>query len=194
MNNNSAIQNLAKQFQKLPSVGQKTAQRFVYALLKNPASGDLEQLESALKRVRETISICKKCFNISEGDLCEICKNPSRDAQTICVVEEALDIIPIEDCGEFSGAYHVLGSGEFSHSAELIARIKNDDVQEIIIASNPSAEGEAVALALQKLIIENFGSKIKITRLGRGLPTGGDIKYADGETMRGALRGRQTLN
>lgn len=194
MDSNSTIRNLAKQFQKLPSVGQKTAQRFVYALLKNPANGDLEQLESALKRVRETISICKKCFNIAEGDLCGICKNPSRDAQTICVVEEALDIIPIEECGEFRGVYHVLGSGEYSRSAELIARIKNDDAKEIIIASNPSAEGEAVALSLQKLITDNFGSKTKITRLGRGLPTGGDIKYADSETMRGALRGRQNLD
>jgi len=195
--NSPVIQNLTKQFQKLPSVGTKTAQRFVYALLKDPANNNLEQLESALKRARENISICKKCFNISEGNLCNICANPSRDPQTICIVEEALDIPPIEECGEFNGVYYVIGTGKNSHISSLIQRINNEDIKEIIIASNPSSEGEAVALKLQKIIAENTTQKIreiKITRLGRGLPTGGDIKYADRETIRGALRGRQILS
>lgn len=203
MRSNLAIQNLARQFQKLPSVGPKTAQRFVYALLKDPAKENLRQLESALKQAQETVSICRNCFNISEGELCHICRDQSRSRKTICIVEDALDIIPIEDCDEFRGVYFVFGSGEISRlcesrqarSNELIARIKSDEAQEIIIASSPSAEGEAASLLLQKLIFENFGrGQIKITRLGRGLPTGGDIKYADGETMRGALRGRQNLD
>lgn len=194
MGSNSTIQNLAKQFQKLPSVGAKTAQRFAYALLKDPSDGKLEQLEAALKKAKETIRICKKCYNIAEGDLCEICKSPSRDTRTICVVEEALDILPLEECGEYSGTYHILGSDETARFKELIARIKENGAKEIIIASSPSAEGEAIALKLQKIILENFDSKIKITRLGRGLPTGGDIKYADAETMRGALRGRQQIS
>lgn len=193
MSSNSSIQNLVKQFHKLPSVGQKTAQRFVYALIKDPSSGQLQQLEAALKQVYETIGICKKCFNIAEKETCEFCDNTSRDKQIICAVEDALDVISVEECGEFNGVYHILGSGETPHFQELIARIKEDGAKEIIIASSPSAEGEAIALELHKIILENFGSKIKITRLGRGLPTGGDIKYADSETMRGALRGRQEI-
>lgn len=182
------------QFKKLPSVGPKTAQRFAYSLVQNPQSGDLLKLEEAIKKVRENIRICKNCFGICEGDLCDICSDPSRNKNIVCIIEEMLDIPPIEEATVFEGIYYVLGGSEKIYLKNLIEKIKNNPIEEIIIAFNPSAEGEKNALFLQKTIKENIKKQIKITRLGRGLPTGGDIKYADSETIRGAMLGRQNVN
>jgi len=194
------IKELIDQFQKLPSVGPKTARRFVYFLIHKNDGRYLNDFENALKEVKEKIGICKRCFNIAEGDFCSVCNDSERDHQVICIVEEALDILPIEESGGFNGIYHVLGGAvnptmdenalQDLHINELIDRIKSETLKEIIIAFNHSAEGEATALYIMKLLSP---LKIKITRLGRGLPTGGDIEYADPETLKGAFRGRQLV-
>ncbi|TRZ78543.1 recombination protein RecR [bacterium] len=195
------IKELIDQFQKLPSVGPKTARRFVYFLINKNGGRYLNDFENALREVKEKIGICKRCFNIAEGDLCSICNNQERDHQTICIVEEALDILPIEESLGFNGVYHVLGGAinptttdenalQGLHINELIDRIKSETLKEIILAFNHSAEGETTALYIMKLLSP---LKIKISRLGRGLPTGGDIEYADPETLKGAFRGRQNV-
>lgn len=196
------IKNLISQFRKLPSIGPKSAQRMIYSMLNDPRLEEIGQFEKAFKEAREKLRLCKQCFNITENDLCPICQNQERDQSTVCVIEIALNIISIEESGEFDGLYHVLG-GEIDpqaennieklHIKELIDRIKKGAIKEIIIAANPSAEGDAAALYLKKIIEKSGIPPIKITRLGRGLPTGGDIEYADAETMRGALRGRENI-
>ncbi len=195
------IKELIEQFQKLPSVGPKMARRFVYFLINKNDGRYLNDFENALREVKERIGICKKCFNIAEGDLCSICDDSNRDHQTICVVEEALDIIPIEESGGFNGIYHVLGGSinptminknslQDLRINELVDRIKFETLKEIIIAFNHSAEGETTALYVIKLLSP---LKIKISRLGKGLPTGGDIEYADPETLKGAFQGRKNI-
>ncbi len=194
------IKELIDQFQKLPSVGPKTARRFVYFLIHKNDGRYLNNFENALREVKEKIGICKKCFNIAEGELCSICNDQERDHQTICIVEEALDILPIEESLGFNGVYHVLGGAvnptmdentlQDLHIKELVDRIKVATLKEIIIAFNHSTEGEATALYIIKLLSP---LKIKISRLGRGLPTGGDIEYADPETLKGAFAGRRTV-
>jgi len=191
------FQNLIGNFSSLPSVGPKMAERLVLFLFRQ----DKEKLEdfsenlSNLKKLKN----CQKCFNISEGDLCEICKNPGREQKTICVVEDALDVISIEKTGIYKGLYHVLG-GTIETSAnneksnlkipQLLDRVKNEKIQEIIIAFNPTAEGDLTALYLKRKLQP---LKIKITRLGRGLSTGGDIEYADEATLSNALTNRKEL-
>ena len=191
------FQNLIGNFSSLPSVGPKMAERLVLFLFRQ----DKEKLEdfsenlSNLKKLKN----CQKCFNISEGGLCEICKNPGREQKTICVVEDALDVISIEKTGIYKGLYHVLG-GTIETSAnneksnlkipQLLDRVKNEKIQEIIIAFNPTAEGDLTALYLKRKLQP---LKIKITRLGRGLSTGGDIEYADEATLSNALTNRKEL-
>jgi len=191
------FQNLIDNFSSLPSVGPKMAERLVLFLFRQ----DKEKLEdfsenlSNLKKLKN----CQKCFNISEGDLCEICKDPGREQKTICVVEDALDVISIEKTGIYKGLYHILG-GTIEPSSgneksdlkipQLLDRVKNEKIQEIIIAFNPTAEGDLTALYLKRKLQP---LKIKITRLGRGLSTGGDIEYADEATLSSALTNRKEL-
>jgi len=191
------FQNLIDNFSSLPSVGPKMAERLVLFLFRQ----DKEKLEdfsenlSNLKKLKN----CQKCFNISEGDLCEICKDPGREQKTICVVEDALDVISIEKTGIYKGLYHILG-GTIEPSSgneksdlkipQLLDRVKNEKIQEIIIAFNPTAEGDLTALYLKRKLQP---LKIKITRLGRGLSTGGDIEYADEATLSSALANRKEL-
>ncbi|MFH1175207.1 MAG: recombination mediator RecR [bacterium] len=192
-----SIKNLIEQFKKLPTVGPKTAQRFVYFLLKNPDI-ELEKFESAFKEARENIKLCKICFNACESEICPICSNPARDRATICVVEEILDALSIENSRGYNGVYHILGQTfdprisklEDLRIKELVERIKKENAKEIILACSPSSEGEVLALYLKKFLDP---LEIKITRLGRGLPTGADIEYADPETIKGALLGRQDI-
>jgi len=197
-----SVKNLINQFKKLPTVGPKTAQRFVYSLLNDPSSGELERFERYFKEIKEKIGLCEKCFNIAENNLCWICADTSRDHQTICLVEKPLNIVTIEEANEFKGVYHILGGKIDPHSEinlqnlhikELLNRAKEEEIKEIILAFNPSADGEATALYCKNIIQKSFGDKIKITRLGRGLPTGGDIEYADSETIKGAFLGRQRV-
>ncbi|MEJ2184749.1 MAG: recombination mediator RecR [Gemmatimonadota bacterium] len=197
-----AIEDLTGEFSRLPGIGRKTALRLTYHLLKRPPE-ETRRLARALDGVADRVRRCSRCGNLTEDDPCELCTNPRRDRTVICVVEEASDIGAIERTGEYRGLYHVLGGrlspldgvgpDELNIDA-LLARLQGevagDGVVEIIIATNPSVEGEATALYLQKLV----GSRgIRVTRLARGLPVGGDLEYADGVTIAEALSGRREL-
>jgi recombination protein RecR len=183
-----------EELSKLPSIGKKSAQRLALHLVKKEKQ-DLEDLISALIELKDNIKFCEICFNISSHDICNVCKNPKRDNSTICIVEEASDVIAIENTNEFNGKYHVLG-GVLSPLAgigveelkikELLGRLKSDEVSEIILALNPNTEGETTSLYLAKLL-KPIG--IKITRLARGLPIGGDLEFTDEATI-----GRAVLN
>jgi recombination protein RecR len=195
----SAIDDLATEFARLPGIGRKTALRLTYHLLKRPPD-EIRRLSTALQRVAEKVLPCGRCGNLTERNPCTLCSNPQRDRSVLCVVEEASDIGAIERTGGYRGVYHVLG-GRLSplegigpaelNVDSLVQRLQNgSDVREVIVATNPSVEGEATALYLQKLVIP-FG--IRVTRLARGLPVGGDLEYADGVTIAEALAGRREL-
>ncbi len=183
-----------EELSKLPSIGKKSAQRLALHLVKKEKQ-ELEELISALTELKDNIKFCEICYNISSNEICNICNNPKRDNSTICIVEEASDVIAIENTNEFSGKYHVLG-GVLSPLAgvgvedlkvkELLDRLRNDEVKEIILALNPNTEGETTSLYLAKLL-KSLG--IKITRLARGLPIGGDLEFTDEATI-----GRAVLN
>ena len=192
-----AIQNLIESFEKLPGIGQKTAQRLTFYLLHNPQS-QLTEFGEAVSRLKLDTKECGLCFNVGEKDPCEICTDRNRDQSKICVVESVLDILAIERGGFYSGLYHALGGAisplnnigpEELHLRELTPRIKNGKVSEVIIATNPSMEGEATAMYIAKLIGKR--KTLKITRIGRGLPTGADLEYADEETLNRAFEGRK---
>lgn len=189
---------LIEELNKLPSIGRKTAQRLALHLLKADKE-NISSLINSLSSVRDKIRICKVCFNVSVEDECEICKSTKRDRSVICVVEEVSDVIAIEKTNEFSGLYHVLGgvlsplSGKDASSLtinQLLKRITDENIKEIILALNPDTEGESTALYLAK-ILKPY--KIKITRIARGLPIGGDIEFADEATIGRAVLGRITL-
>jgi recombination protein RecR len=193
------IEELTTEFARLPGVGRKTALRLTYHLLKRPPE-EMRRLARALERVAEGVRACARCGNLTESDPCELCVNPRRDRSLVCVVEEAADIGAIERTGEYRGVYHVLGGrlsplegvGPAELNIEpLVARLANGgEVAEVIVATNPSVEGEATAVYLQKLI-QPLG--VRVTRLARGLPVGGDLEYADGVTIAEALAGRREL-
>jgi recombination protein RecR len=197
----SAIDDLTGELSRLPGIGRKTALRLVYHLLKRPKD-DIYRLAQSLERVAEAVHACTDCGNLTELDPCAVCSNPRRDRSSICVVEEASDIVAIERAGEFRGLYHVLG-GRISplegmgpdelNIRTLLTRVGGGEagvVREVIVATNPSVEGEATALYLQRLI-QPMG--VRVTRLARGLPVGGDLEYADGVTIAQALAGRREL-
>jgi recombination protein RecR len=192
-----SFQKLIDHFASLPSVGPKMAERLVLYLWKYDQE-KLDDFAETLKELKSRISFCAECFNISENGLCSICQDKKRDRSLICVVEEPLDVIAIEKTRQMRGLYHVLG-GTINAPAdknndlkikELIARLKKNTVKEVIIATNPTTEGEATALYLARLIRP---LNAKITRLARGLPTGGDIEYADEATLTGSLEGRKIM-
>lgn len=201
----AAIEDLTTEFARLPGIGRKTALRLTYFLLKRSPE-EIRRLARALESVAERVRACSRCGNLTEQDPCAFCANPRRDAALICVVEEAADIAAIERTGQYQGLYHVLG-GRLSplegigpdelNIPALLARLRQDGdaadgaaVREVIVATNPSVEGEATALYLQKLIAP-LG--IRVTRLARGLPVGGELEYADGVTIAEALAGRRDL-
>lgn len=183
---------------KLPSIGRKTAQRLALHLLKTDEQ-NVENLIKAIADLKSKIKLCSICFNLSVEDTCDICRNPKRDRSVICVVEEASDIIAIERTNEYKGLYHVLGgvlsplsgtSVDDLHIKELIQRLHNSEVKEIILALNPDTEGDATSLYLAKLIKP---LNIKVTRIARGLPIGGDLEFADDATIGRAVLGRSDL-
>jgi recombination protein RecR len=195
----SAIDELVGELARLPGIGRKTALRLTYYLLKRPRD-EVARLAHALESIAARIRACSRCGNLTETDPCALCSSARRDPSAICVVEEASDIGAIERTGEYQGLYHVLG-GRLSpldglgpdelNIAGLLGRLQNGTaVREVIVATNPSVEGEATALYLQKLI-RPLG--IRVTRLARGLPVGGDLEYADGVTIAQALAGRREL-
>lgn len=189
------FKDLINQFSSLPSVGPKMAERLVLYLFKQ----DKEKLENFARNLEElkNLKSCQKCYNISENGLCEICKNSQRETTAICVVEDPLDIISIEKTGTYKGLYHVLGGLIFSSAEsndlkipQLLSRIEKEGIEEVILATNPTTEGDATALYLKKKL-QDFD--VKITRLARGLATGGDIEYADEMTLGAALTNRRKL-
>ena len=195
----SAIDDLTGELARLPGIGRKTALRLTYYLLKRPTE-ESRRLARALERVADQVRPCTECGNLTESDPCALCASPRRDRGFICVVEEASDIGAIERTGEYRGLYHVLG-GRISplegvgpdelNMRGLIGRLGNGStVREVIVATNASVEGEATALYLQKMI-RPLG--LRVTRLARGLPVGGDLEYADGVTIAEALSGRREL-
>jgi recombination protein RecR len=187
-----------EELSKLPGIGKKTAQRLALFILKSELSS-VESLLVAIKNLKDKIQLCSRCYNLSENELCEICKSAKRDSSILCVVEEASDVIAIEKTNEFSGLYHVLGgvlsplSGITPESLkikELLKRFENEEIQEVILALNPDTEGETTSLYLAKLI-KPLG--IKVTRLARGIPVGGDLEFSDEATIGRAVLGRISI-
>ena len=194
----SVIDELTSEFARLPGIGRKTAQRLVFHLLRQ-SPDQSRRLAEALVSLTERVRTCDRCRNLTESPLCAICSDARRDPHLVCVVEEAADIASIERSGEFRGLYHVLGGrlspidgvGPADLAIEaLMARVEPEAIREVILATNPSMEGEATALYLQRLLI---GRPIRITRIARGLPVGGDLEYADGVTIAQALSARREM-
>lgn len=190
-----SFQKLINHFSSLPSIGPRLAERLVLYLWKQEKE-KLEDFGERLKSLKSNIKFCKKCFNISEKDLCAICSDKKRDQSVICIVEEPLDIIAIEKTHLMRGLYHVLGGtisdqgGRELKITELKRRLKEGKIKEIILATNPTSVGEATALYIARFIKP---LNIKTTRLARGLPTGGDIEYADEATLSGSILGRREI-
>jgi len=194
------IQKLINSFERLPGIGPKSASRLAFFLLRAPE--DISQeLSEALNGLKDKVAFCEECFNITEAGRhrCEICENPKRDGGVICVVEEALDVVALERISAYTGKYHVLhgvlspieGLGPDDIKArQLVERVAKGGVREVILATNPSMEGDATALYLQQQL-RPFG--VQVTRLARGLPVGGDLEYADQNTLLRALSGRQEM-
>jgi recombination protein RecR len=192
------LQTAIEELSRLPGIGRKTAQRLALHILKsNPQT--VENLVKAITELKTKLRFCSRCFNISEEEFCEVCKSPKRDASTICVVEEASDVMAIEKTHEFNGLYHVLGgvlsplSGidpESLKIKELLKRFETENIREIILALNPDTEGETTSLYLAKLI-KPLG--IKASRIARGLPIGGDLEFADEATISRAVLERIEL-
>ena len=189
------VARLVDQFHKLPGIGPKTAQRLTYYLVRMPEE-QARELADAVISVKERIVLCSECFNITELDPCAICTNPQRDRTTICVAEEALDVVSLEKTGSYSGLYHVLhgsispmngiGPDELK-IPPLMGRIK-DGVREVILATNPNLEGETTSMYIHRLLAP---FEVRVTRPARGLPVGGDLEYADEVTLGRAIEGRQ---
>jgi recombination protein RecR len=192
------ISRLIEEFSKLPGVGRKTAQRLAFHVI-NMNTNDVEALSKAIVDAKREIKYCSNCHNITDKDPCSICSNKSRDEDTICVVEDPRDVASMERVREFKGQYHVLhgvispmdGVGpDMIRVRELIQRLGHQEVKEIIIATNPTIEGEATAMYISRLI-KPMG--IKVTRIAHGLPVGGDIEYADEVTISKALENRREI-
>ena len=192
------VQSLIDELGRLPGVGPKSAQRIAFHLLRMPAE-DAKRLARSIVEAKDRVTWCRRCFNISEGELCAFCRDERRDPTIVCVVEEPRDIVAVERTSEFRGRYHVL-QGAISpidgvgpdqlRIKELLARITDEDVTEVILATNPNTEGEATAMYLARLL-KPLG--IRVTRIASGLPVGGDLEYADEVTLGRALEGRRDV-
>ncbi len=192
------ISRLIEEFNRLPGIGPKTAQRLAYHLLQAPAEKSRD-LAEAIISIKQNLRLCSICLNITDTDPCNLCTDETRDSTKICIVEEPIDIMPLERTRKYRGVYHVLHGvispsdgikPEDLHIRELLDRLGGSNVTEVILATNPNAEGEATSLYIQRLIAP-LG--MRITRLARGLPFGGDLEYADDVTLSRALEGRQEL-
>lgn len=193
-----AVQELIDELGRLPGIGPKSAQRIAFHIL-DADPDDMKRLADAIRVVKEKVKFCKICFNVTEQETCNICQDPRRDETVICVVEESKDILTIERTRSFRGRYHVLGGAinpiggvgpEQLHIRELVTRLGDEKIQEIIIATDPNLEGEATATYLARML-KTIG--IKVTRLASGLPVGGDLEYADDVTLGRAFEGRRSL-
>jgi recombination protein RecR len=190
------IQKVIEGFAKLPGIGQKSAERLTFYLLRKP-DHDVQEFASAIENLKTGLNQCVICSNLTQGEKCAICMNDKRDPSVVCVVEEVLDLIALEKTGEFKGLYHVLhgvispvegvGPDELKIK-ELVDRVKSGTIKEIIFALNPALEGEATIAYILRLL---KAYPIKATRIARGIPMGGDLEYADSQTLRQAMAGRQ---
>ena len=188
---------LVAELQRLPGIGQRTAQRLAFHLLR-AEDAEAEALADSIREMKEKVGLCEVCFNLAEGPRCRICTDASRDPSMICVVEEPADVIPIERTHEYRGVYHVLGGAlspidgidpEDLRIDELFERARSDEISEVVLATNPTTTGEATALH----IAEALRSGVTVTRLASGLPVGADLEHADEVTLGKALVGRQAL-
>ena len=193
-----SIEKLVEAFEKLPSIGHKTAVRLAFHIL-DSSQEETNEFINAIQSAKANLKFCSKCFNISDTDPCPICANEKREKSTICVVEDVKDIIAMEKTHEFKGVYHVLhgsispmnGIGpEDIKLKELISRLNPEEVKEVILATNPRVEGEATAMYISKLV-KPLG--IKVTRIAHGIPVGGDLEYTDEVTLTKALEGRREI-
>jgi recombination protein RecR len=192
------VQELIDELGRLPGVGPKSAQRIAFYLLKLPRE-DALRLARAINEVKDRVSFCRRCFNVAEGEECELCLDTRRDTTVVCVVEEPRDIVAVEKTGEFRGRYHVL-QGAISpiegigpdqlRVKELLARLEPEEIAEVILCTNPNIEGEATAMYLSRLL-KPLG--LRVTRIASGLPVGGDLEYADELTLGRALEGRREV-
>lgn len=192
------VARLIEEFSRLPGIGPKTASRLTFFLLRADEAQSLA-LAEAIRNVKAQVTLCTRCFNITIGDLCPICLDRSRDPARICVVEEPLDVLAIERSGVYRGLYHVLHGhlapldGIYRENLKidaLLDRVRSEPVEEVILATNPNTEGEATAFLIHRDLVP-LG--VRITRLARGLPTGGDLEWADADTLGAALEGRREL-
>ena len=192
------LERLIEQFEKLPGIGKKTAQRLAFFMLNMP-QGEAEQFADAIVDARQKIHQCAVCQNLTDGEICSVCAAPTRDKTTICVVEDPRDVLAFERTREYNGLYHVLhgvispmdGIGpEQLRVKELLTRVGNGEVTEVIMATNPTVEGEATAMYISRLLKP---LEVKVTRLAYGIPVGGDLEYADEVTLSRALEGRNLL-
>ncbi|GFP18824.1 recombination protein RecR [Candidatus Hakubella thermalkaliphila] len=192
------VENLIEELRKLPGIGPKSAQRIAFYLLKVPRKEALK-LAHAIAEARDRVKFCQICFNVTEREICEICSNSKRDSSAICVVEEPMDIVAIERTNEYKGLYHVLGGAispiqnigpDEIRIKELLARVKEGQVKEVIVATNPNIEGETTAMYISRILSP---LQVKVTRLASGLPVGGDLEYADELTLGKALAGRREI-
>ena len=196
----SAIDELAAELSKLPGIGRKTALRLTYYLLKQRPEQS-RRLADALTTLAERVRPCAECYNLTEEERCSVCRDQRRDRGVICAVEEASDIGAIERTGEYRGLYHVLGGRlspldgvmpEDLTIDRLVARVRGGEVREVIVATNPSLEGEATALYVQRQLAGQV-TGVSVTRIARGLPVGGDLEYADGVTIAQAISARREM-
>jgi recombination protein RecR len=196
------LQRLIENFEKLPGIGPKTAQRLAFYLLFVPQQ-NLDEFSQALARLKKDTILCSQCFNIGETPLCSVCADEKRDKTTVCVVEDPLDAVAIEKSGKFKGLYHILHGAinplenigpDDIYIKQLVKRVaRNQNIREVILATNPTLEGEATAIYIAKKLREQIPRKLIITRIGRGLPTGADLEYADEVTLNQSLEGRQEI-
>lgn len=194
-----AVQDLIDELGRLPGIGPKSAQRVAFHILEGDPD-DMRRLAEAIRTVKDKVQFCEVCFNVSEDTLCRICQDTRRDPSALCVVEESKDVMAIERTRSFRGRYHVLGGAinpiagigpDQLHIRELLNRLSDDAIQEVIIATDPNLEGEATSTYLVRML-GSIG--IKITRLASGLPVGGDLEYADDVTLGRAFEGRTSLS
>jgi len=192
------ISRLIAELSRLPGIGQRTAQRLAFHILR-ASDDEALALAETIREVKEKVGLCEVCFNLSEGPRCRICEDERRDPALICVVEEPSDVIPIERTGEYRGLYHVLGGAlspidgvdpEDLRIAELVRRMEGGEVREVVLATNPTTTGEATALHIAELLRD----RVTITRLASGLPVGADLEHADEVTLGRALAGRRALD
>jgi recombination protein RecR len=194
------VNRLITELAKLPGIGQRTAQRLTFHILRVPEA-DALALAEAIREVKERVGLCEVCFNLADGPRCQICQDTRRDQSLICVVEEPADVIPIERTHEYRGLYHVLGGAlspidgvepDDLKLSQLVDRVRGGEVHEVVIATNPTTTGEATAFYIAEAIRE-LGLEVAITRLASGLPVGADLEYADEVTLGRALVGRRAL-